>query len=139
MDEAARQRARELVNTEEFATAQRQRKKVEALFAELKNQIGLRRLRLRRLKFVREQFFPAAARAEPQTRRAIPQLPVNPADCNCMNLTRNKDANQDPTGQKASCEPSFFNTTPDFTHHASASGTVAKVGLLGNVGFMKRS
>ncbi len=39
----------------------RQRKKVEALFAELKNQIGLRRLRLRRLKFVREQFFLAAA------------------------------------------------------------------------------
>jgi hypothetical protein len=41
--------------------AQRQRKKVEALFSELKNQIGLRRLRLRRLKFVREQFFLAAA------------------------------------------------------------------------------
>ena len=36
------------------------RKKVEALFAELKNQIGLHRLRLRRLKFVREQFFLAA-------------------------------------------------------------------------------
>jgi hypothetical protein len=34
--------------------------KVEALFAELKNQIGLRRLRLRRLKFVQEQFFLAA-------------------------------------------------------------------------------
>ena len=34
---------------------------MEALFAELKNQIGLRRLRLRRLKFVREQFFLAAA------------------------------------------------------------------------------
>jgi hypothetical protein len=31
------------------------------LFAELKNQIGLRRLRLRRLRFVREQFFLAAA------------------------------------------------------------------------------
>jgi hypothetical protein len=59
--EPARQRARELVNMEEFAKAQRQRKKVEALFAELKNQIGLRRLRLRRLKFVREQFFLAAA------------------------------------------------------------------------------
>jgi hypothetical protein len=42
-------------NTPDFATAQRQRKKVEALFAELKNQIGLRRLPLRRLKFVREQ------------------------------------------------------------------------------------
>src|SRR5580692_7134284 len=61
MDEPVRQRARELANTPEFAKAQRQRKKVEALFAELKNQIGLRRLRLRRLKFVREQFFLAAA------------------------------------------------------------------------------
>jgi transposase len=59
-NEPARQRARELVNTPEFAKAQRQRKKVEALFAELKNQIGLRRLRLRRLKFVRELFFLAA-------------------------------------------------------------------------------
>ena len=59
-NEPARQRARELVNTPEFAKAQRQRKKVEALFAGLKNQIGLRRLRLRRLKFVREQFFLAA-------------------------------------------------------------------------------
>jgi len=59
-NEPARQRARELVNTPEFAKAQRQRKKGEALFAELKNQIGLRRLRLRRLRFVREQFFLAA-------------------------------------------------------------------------------
>jgi transposase len=59
--EGVRQRARELAQTPEFAKAQRQRKKVEALFAELKNQIGLRRLRLRRLKFVREQFFLAAA------------------------------------------------------------------------------
>jgi transposase len=60
MDEPARRCARELAKTPEFAQAQRQRKKVEALFAELKNQIGLRRLRLRRLKFVREQFFLAA-------------------------------------------------------------------------------
>jgi transposase len=60
MHEPARQRARELANTPEFTSAQRQRKKVEALFAELKNQIGLRRLRLRRMKFVREQFFLAA-------------------------------------------------------------------------------
>src|SRR5438876_593023 len=60
LHEPARQRARELANTPEFAHAQRQRKKVEALFAELKNQVGLRRLRLRRLKFVREQFFLAA-------------------------------------------------------------------------------
>jgi len=47
--------------TPEFDMARRSRKKVEALFAELKNQIGLRRLRLRRMKFVREQFFLAAA------------------------------------------------------------------------------
>ena len=61
-EEAARQRARDLRTTPEFAQAQRQRKKVEALFAELKShsQIGLHRLRLRRLKFVREQFFLAA-------------------------------------------------------------------------------
>ena len=61
MHEPARQRARDLANTPAFATAQRERKKVEALFAELKNLIGLRRLRLRRMKFVREQFFLAAA------------------------------------------------------------------------------
>jgi hypothetical protein len=58
--EPARQRARELARTPAFANFQRERKKVEALFAELKR-IGLRRLRLRRLKFVREQFFLAAA------------------------------------------------------------------------------
>jgi len=53
MDEAARQRARELANTPAFAMHSGKVKKVEALFAELKNQIGLRRLRLRRLRFVR--------------------------------------------------------------------------------------
>jgi len=60
MNETARQRARDLWTTPEFEHAQRQRKKVEALFAELKNPLGLRRLRLRRLKFVQEQFFLAA-------------------------------------------------------------------------------
>ena len=81
-NEAARQRARALVNTPEFAQAQRQRKKVEALFAELKNQIGLRRLRLRRLRFVREQFFLAAAAQN--LKRLVrflsqPKTPVLPA------------------------------------------------------------
>lgn len=46
--------------TPEFALALRKRRKVEALFSELKNLIGLRRLRLRRIKFVREQFYLAA-------------------------------------------------------------------------------
>ena len=58
--EPVRQRARERASVPAFAAAQRQRRRIEALFAELKNQIGLRRLRLRRLKFVREQFFLAA-------------------------------------------------------------------------------
>src|SRR5499427_2518219 len=82
VDEAARQHARQLAHTPEFAKAQRQRKKVEALFAELKNQIGLRRLRLRRLKFVREQFF-LAATAQNLKRLvrflASPRRPILPA------------------------------------------------------------
>jgi transposase len=59
--EAARQKAYEAAKTPAFAKSQRERRKVEALFAELKNQIGLRRLRLRRMRFVREQFYLAAA------------------------------------------------------------------------------
>jgi len=43
------------------------------LFAELKNQIGLRRLRLRRLKFVREQFFLAAVAQNIKATSAVPQ------------------------------------------------------------------
>jgi hypothetical protein len=58
--ESARQRAYALARTPEFAIAQRARRKVEALFAELKNYVGLRRLRLRRMRFVREQFYLAA-------------------------------------------------------------------------------
>jgi hypothetical protein len=59
--EPARQRARELAATPGFTISQCARKKVEALFAELKNQIGLRRVRLRGMKFVREQFLLAAS------------------------------------------------------------------------------
>jgi hypothetical protein len=72
MDEPARQRARELANTPEFAKARRERKKVEALFAQLKNQIGLRRVRLRRLPFVREQL-PGGGGSKPQAIGAVPQ------------------------------------------------------------------
>jgi hypothetical protein len=58
--EPARQRAHALAQTPAFAISQRARRKVEALFAELKNYIGLRRLRVRRMRFVREQFYLAA-------------------------------------------------------------------------------
>ncbi|HEY4934293.1 MAG TPA: transposase [Terriglobales bacterium] len=57
----ARQRAYEVAKTPALARSRHQRRKVEALFAELKNQIGLRRLRLRRMRFGREQFYLAAA------------------------------------------------------------------------------
>jgi len=77
--EPARQRARDLANTPAFAHSQRERKKVEALFAELKNQIGLRRLRLRRMKFVREQFFLAAAAQNiKRLVRFLSQVPRSP-------------------------------------------------------------
>jgi hypothetical protein len=63
-----------LAKTPDFANAQRERKKVEALFAELKNQIGLRRLRLRRLKFVREQFLAAVAQNIKRLVRFLSQM-----------------------------------------------------------------
>jgi hypothetical protein len=59
--EGARQRARDRAQCPGSTWYRHARRKVEALFGELKNQIGLRRVRLRRLKFVREQFFLAAS------------------------------------------------------------------------------
>jgi hypothetical protein len=46
-----------------------------SFIAELKNQIGLRPVRLRRLKFVREQFFPAAAQNIKRPVRFLSQGP----------------------------------------------------------------
>ena len=60
VDEEVRQRARERNQEPDYFRHQRSRKKIEALFGELKNRICLRRTRFRRLKHVREQFFMAA-------------------------------------------------------------------------------
>jgi transposase len=60
VEEDVRQRARQRTQEPAFFRHQRDRRKVEALFGELKNRIGLRRVRLRRLKHVREQFLMAA-------------------------------------------------------------------------------
>jgi hypothetical protein len=49
-----------LASTPEYKLSQRARYKVEALFAELKQQINLRKARLRRLWNVAEQFYLAA-------------------------------------------------------------------------------
>jgi len=58
--EPARQTVRALASTPEYKRSQRARYKIEALFAELKQQIKLRRVRLRRLWNVAEQFYLAA-------------------------------------------------------------------------------
>jgi len=59
-DEPARKRTKELSGTEAYWRSWRERKKVEVLFAELKNVIKLRRFRLRRLWNVAEQTLMAA-------------------------------------------------------------------------------
>ena len=58
--EPARQTARELAQTPAYACSKRERNKIEALFSELKLRVGLRRVRLRRLWNVSEQFYLAA-------------------------------------------------------------------------------
>ncbi len=58
--EPARQTVRALAGTPDYKRSQRARYKVEALFAELKQQIKLRKVRLRRLWNVAEQFQLAA-------------------------------------------------------------------------------
>ena len=59
-EEPARQTVRELASTPAYKRSQRERYKIEALFAELKQQIKLRKVRLRRLWNVAEQFYLAA-------------------------------------------------------------------------------
>ena len=99
-------------HTPEFAKAQRERKKVEALFAELKNQIGLRRLRLRRLKFVREQFFLAAAAQNLKRLVRFLSQPTTPTSGSyLLALVRSKNsAAADNRGQMDIPITNFFNT-----------------------------
>jgi hypothetical protein len=58
--EPARQAVRELGKTPPYQQSRRERNKVEALFSELKQRVGLRQVRLRRLWNVAEQFYLAA-------------------------------------------------------------------------------
>jgi len=55
-----REHVRKLSQTPEFAIARRTRNKIEALFSELRNQIRLRKVRLRGLRNAKEQFILAA-------------------------------------------------------------------------------
>jgi transposase len=58
--EPARQVARDLAQSSADARSKRERNKIEAFFSELKLRVGLRRVRLRRLWNVAEQFYLAA-------------------------------------------------------------------------------
>ncbi|WP_339857683.1 IS1182 family transposase [uncultured Nisaea sp.] len=60
MDEEARQKARNLADTDAFQTARARRKKIEMLFAHLKRWLKLTRLRLRGLSGANEEFLLAA-------------------------------------------------------------------------------
>lgn len=59
-EEPAREAVRALAGTPAYVRSQRERGKIEALFSELKQRLGLRRVRLRRLWNVAEQFLLAA-------------------------------------------------------------------------------
>ena len=61
VDEDARDRARVLQNTPEFARSRRLRRRIERLFGHLKRSMGLRRLKLRGLRGAAEEFAMAAA------------------------------------------------------------------------------
>ena len=78
--EAARQNAYEVAKTPAFARARHERRKVEALFSELKNQIGLRRLRLRRMQVRTRAVLPGCRGTEPETTGAVPYLKAAPSE-----------------------------------------------------------
>ena len=61
VDEDARDRARVLQDTPEFARSRRLRRRIERLFGHLKRSMGLRRLKLRGLRGAAEEFAMAAA------------------------------------------------------------------------------
>jgi transposase len=60
INEAARDHARSLVDTEPYEQSRRERKKVEMLFAHLKRHLGFERLRLRGLSGAQDEFLLAA-------------------------------------------------------------------------------
>jgi hypothetical protein len=116
LHEPARQRARELATTPEFAHAQRQRKKAEALFAEPKNQVGLRRFPLRRLKFVREQFF--LAPAAQNIKRPVRFLSPSTTRFGQPSLSRKKTHQRHSQPRRYSVDRAFSTPTPDFNNYS---------------------
>jgi hypothetical protein len=128
--EAARQKADEIAQTPEFALALRKGRKVEALFSELKNRIGLRRLRLRRIKFVREQFYLAAVAQNLKRLVRILNMRSQPAMTTAQETDyRKKNANRKktPLRENASSNRVFQHQLPITLIRPSAT-TGAQVG-----------
>ena len=90
------------------------------MFAELKNQIGLRRLRLRRLKFVREQFFVAAAAQNiKRLVRFLPQ-PTDTAGSASHHIAQSREEQVDEdilAAKKPFCWRTFSTPTPVFVNY----------------------
>ena len=76
--EEARDKARRLAGTPEFARSRNERKKVEMLFAHLKTTLGFERMRLRGLSGARDEFLLAAV-AQNLRRLARLTAPLVPA------------------------------------------------------------
>jgi hypothetical protein len=74
--EGARDLARNLVKTDAYATSQRERKKVEMLFAHLKRILKLDRLRLRGPRGAKDEFLLAATAQN--VRKLAKLLPARP-------------------------------------------------------------
>jgi len=108
--EPVRQRARELAQTPEFAKAQRQRKKVEALFAQLKNQIGLRRPAATPHEVRSGAVLACGNGAEHQAPGAVPQPATNTAGCQQLE-SRTEPASPYITPQRALQSGTFSTPT----------------------------
>lgn len=92
--EASIQKARQLNKTREYRISQRMRKRIEELFGEAKELMGMRRAKFRRTKFVREQVLMTASaqnikrmvkilsRRDPEGLAAVAHKPLYPA---CVN------------------------------------------------------
>jgi transposase len=78
INESARDVARQLATTPQYARSRRHRKRVEMLFAHLKRILRLDRLRLRGLKGARDEFL-LAATAQNLRRMAVWLMPKGPA------------------------------------------------------------
>jgi len=121
VEEDVRQRARQRTQEAAFFRHQRDRRKIEALFGELKNRIGLRRVRLRRLKHVREQFLMAATAQN--LKRLVRHLakvsPTPPKSCNLQIQSRERSAPN-------RCWPPCFLSAGEFFNNYKISGHLTR-------------